>query len=48
MSDVKECCDDTLPAELCGIKFRKGWYYLVDKKVLEPYILEDEKDTSRL
>ena len=46
MSDVKENCDDTLPAELCGIKFQRGWYYLVDKKVLEPYILEDEKDTD--
>lgn len=46
MSDVKEYCDDTLPTELCGIKFQRGWYYLVDKKVLEPYILEDEKDTN--
>ena len=46
MLDIKEHCDDTLPTELCGIKFRKGWYYLVDKKTLEPYILEDEKDTD--
>ena len=46
MLDIKEHCDDTLPTELCGIKFRKGWYYLVDKKILEPYICEDEKDTD--
>lgn len=46
MLDIKEHCDDTLPTELCGIKFRKGWYYLVDKKTLGPYILEDEKDTD--
>lgn len=46
MLDIKEHCDDTLPTELCGIKFRKGWYYIVDKKTLEPYILDDEKDTD--
>lgn len=46
MLNIKEHCDDTLPTELCGIKFRKGWYYLVDKKTLEPYICEDEKDTD--
>lgn len=46
MLDIKEHCDDTLPTELCGIKFRKGWYYLVDKKALGSYILEDEKDTD--
>jgi len=46
MLDIKEHCDNTLPTELCGIKFRKGWYYLVDKKTLEPYILDDEKDTD--
>lgn len=44
--EIKEHCDDTLPTELCGVKFRKGWYYLVDKKDLEPYILDDEKDTD--
>lgn len=46
MLDFKEHCDDTLPAELCGIKFQKGWHYLVDKKTLEPYILENEKNTD--
>lgn len=46
MLDIKEHCDDTLPTELCGIKFQKGWHYLVDKKILEPYILEDERDTD--
>lgn len=46
MLEIKEHCDDTLPTELCGIKFRKGWYYLVDKKTLEPCICEDEKDTD--
>lgn len=46
MEDVKENFDDTLPTELCGVKFQKGWYYLVDKKALEPYICEDEKDTD--
>lgn len=46
MLEIKEHCDDTLLTELCGIKFRKGWYYLVDKKTLEPYICEDEKDTD--
>ena len=46
MEDVKENFDDTLPAELCGVKFQKGWYYLVDKKALEPYICEDEKETD--
>lgn len=46
MEDVKENFDETLPTELCGVKFQKGWYYLVDKKALEPYICEDEKDTD--
>lgn len=46
MEEEKENFDDTLPSELCGIKFQKGWYYLVDKKALEPYICEDEKDTD--
>ncbi len=46
MLNIKEHCDDTLPTELCGVKFQKGWHYLVDKKVLEPYILKDEKDTD--
>lgn len=46
MEDEKENFDKTLPAELCGVKFQKGWYYLVDKKALEPYICEDEKDTD--
>jgi hypothetical protein len=35
-----------LPTELCGVKFQNGWHYLVDKKALEPYILEDERDTD--
>jgi hypothetical protein len=46
MLDFKEHCDDTLPTELCGVKFQNGWHYLVDKKALEPYILEDERDTD--
>lgn len=44
--DVREHCDDTLPIEMDGIKLRYGWYYLVDKKKLEPYINEDEKDSN--
>ena len=27
MEEKKENYDDTLPAELCGVKFQKGWYY---------------------
>ena len=46
MVEEKEDYDDTLPTELCGVKFQKGWYYLVDKKALEPFILESEKDTD--
>ena len=46
MVEEKEIFDEALPTELCGIKFQKGWYYLVDKKALEPYICEDEKDTD--
>ncbi len=44
--DVREHCDDTLPTEMNGIKLRYGWYYIVDKKKLEPYINEDEKDSN--
>lgn len=44
--DVKEHCDDILPTEMDGIKLRQDWYYLVDKKKLEPYIKEDEKDSN--
>ena len=46
MEEEKENFDEALPAELCGVKFQKGWYYIVDKKVLEPYICEDEKETD--
>ncbi len=46
MLDIKEHCDENLPTELCGVKFQKGWYYLVDKKALEPYICDGEKDTD--
>lgn len=46
MEDEKENYDGTLPIELCGVKFQQGWYYLVDKKALEPYICDDEKDTD--
>lgn len=44
--DVREHCDDTLPTEMNGIKLQRDWYYLVDKKKLEPYINEDEKDSN--
>lgn len=44
--ELREHCDNTLPTEMDGIKLRYGWYYLVDKKKLEPYINEDEKNSN--
>lgn len=38
--------DDCLPVEMDGVKFQYGWYYLVDKESLEPYIYKNEKDTD--
>lgn len=46
MKHLKEHCDLTLPEEMNGIKFQYGCYYLVNKKDLEPYIKDDEKDTD--
>lgn len=43
---TKEYYDSTLPKELNGIKFRSGWFYNVNKKDLEPYIDDDEKDSN--
>ena len=38
--------DSHLPTEMDGVKFKCGWYYVVDKESLEPYIREEEKDTN--
>ena len=46
MNEECKICDDYLPTELDGVKFQYGWYYLVNKNSLEPYISKDEKDTD--
>ena len=46
MNEECKICDDYLPTELDGVKFQYGWYYIVDKNSLEPYISKDEKDTD--
>ena len=46
MNEECKTCDDYLPTELDGVKFQYGWYYLVSKNSLEPYISKKEKDTD--
>ena len=46
MNEERKTCDDYLPTELDGVKFQYGWYYLVNKNSLEPYISKKEKDTD--
>ena len=46
MNEECKICDNCTPTEMDGIKFLYGWYYLVDKKSLEPYLSKDEKDTD--
>ena len=46
MNEECKICDDYLPTELDGVKFQYGWYYLVNKNSLEPYISKKEKDTD--
>ena len=46
MNEECKICDDYLPTEMDGIKFQYGWYYLVNKNSLEPYISKKEKDTD--
>ena len=46
MNEECKICDDYLPTELDGVKFQYGWYYIVDKNSLEPYISKKEKDTD--
>ena len=46
MNEECKICDDYLPTEMDGVKFQYGWYYIVDKNSLEPYISKDEKDTD--
>lgn len=46
MNEECKIYDNCTPTEMDGIKFLYGWYYLVDKKSLEPYISKDEKDTD--
>ena len=46
MNEECKIYDNCTPTEMDGIKFLYGWYYLVDKKSLEPYLSKDEKDTD--
>ena len=46
MNEECKICDDYLPTEMDGVKFQYGWYYLVSKNSLEPYISKKEKDTD--
>ena len=46
MNEECKICDDYLPTEMDGVKFQYGWYYLVNKNSLEPYISKKEKDTD--
>ena len=46
MNEECKICDDYLPTEIDGVKFQYGWYYLVNKNNLEPYISKKEKDTD--
>ena len=46
MNEECKICDDYLPTEMDGVKFQYGWYYIVDKNSLEPYISKKEKDTD--
>ena len=46
MNEECKICDDCLPIEMDGVKFQYGWYYLVNKNSLEPYISKKEKDTD--
>lgn len=46
MDEKCKAADDSLPTEMDGVKFKYGWYYIVDKESLGPYICEDEKDTD--
>ena len=46
MNEECKTYDDYLPTELDGVKFQYGWYYLVNKNSLEPYISKKEKDTD--
>ena len=46
MNEECKICDDYLPTEMDGVKFQYGWYYIVDKNSLEPYISKNEKDTD--
>ena len=46
MNEECKICDDYLPTEMDGIKFQYGWFYIVNKNSLEPYISKKEKDTD--
>ena len=46
MNEECKIYDDYLPTEMDGVKFQYGWYYLVNKNSLEPYISKKEKDTD--
>ena len=46
MNEECKIYDDYLPTEMDGVKFQYGWYYIVDKNSLEPYISKKEKDTD--
>ena len=46
MNEECKICDDYLPTEMDGIKFQYGWFYIVNKNSLEPYISKNEKDTD--
>ena len=46
MNEECKICDDYLPTEMDGVKFQYGWYYIIDKNSLEPYISKNEKDTD--
>ena len=46
MNEECKIYDDCLPIEMDGVKFQCGWYYLVNKNSLEPYISKKEKDTD--
>ena len=46
MNEECKIYDNCLPIEMDGVKFQYGWYYLVNKNSLEPYISKKEKDTD--
>ena len=46
MNEECKIYDNCTPTEMDGIKFLYGWYYIVNKNSLEPYISKEEKDTD--